>query len=118
MNPEELKIIEDEKQIILNEILDELQTQSLRDLFYDTRDKENRMEEVKLILEREYEILKMSEFLLENYKGKGSVVTVVSGTLEAIEAIGNDYLNYIQGGDGYISWYLDALDESEEEEID
>ena len=36
MNPEELKIVEDEKQTILNDILDELQTQSLRGLFYDT----------------------------------------------------------------------------------
>ena len=43
MGPEELKIIEDEKQIILNDILDELQTQSLRDLFYDTREKEIRI---------------------------------------------------------------------------
>ena len=33
MDPEELKIIEDERQGILNGILDELQTQSLRDLF-------------------------------------------------------------------------------------
>ena len=34
MNPEELKIIEVERQKILNDILDDLQTQSLRDLFF------------------------------------------------------------------------------------
>ena len=89
MNPEELKIIEDEKQIILNDILDELQTQSLRDLFYGTRDKEDRMEEVKLILERENEILRMNEFFLKKYKGKEPWVTAVSETLEGIEAIEN-----------------------------
>ena len=120
MDREELKIIKDEKQIILNGILDELQTQSLRDLFYGTRDKEIRMEEVKNILEEEYEKLSMNEFFLKKYKGKEPWVTAVSETLEEIEAIENDYFNYIQGGDGYISWYLDALDESEleEEEID
>ena len=39
MNPEELKIIEAERQKILNDILDELQTKSLEDLFSDTREK-------------------------------------------------------------------------------
>ena len=48
MSPEELKIIEDERQKILNGILDELQTQSLRDLFYGTREKEGRIEKVKI----------------------------------------------------------------------
>ena len=62
----------------------------------------------------------MNDFFLKKYKGGEPWVTAVSETLEEIEAIENDYFNYIQGGDGYISWYLDALDESEleEEEID
>ena len=55
MTPEELKIIEVERQKILNDILEELQTQSLTDLFFETREKENRVKKVKNILEEEYE---------------------------------------------------------------
>ena len=116
MDTEGLKIIKDERQTILNGILDELQTQSLRDLFYDTRAKENRIETVKNILEEEYEILYMNEFFVKKYKGKECWVTSVSETLARIEAIENDYSNYTQGGYGYISGYLDVLDESESEE--
>ena len=78
------------------------------------------MEEVKLILEEEYEKLSMNEFYLKKYKGKEPWMAAVFETLEEIEAIENDYFNYIQGGYGYISWFLDALDgsELEEEEID
>ena len=47
MNSEELKIIEVERQKILNNILEELQTKSLKDLFSETRDKENRIEKSK-----------------------------------------------------------------------
>ena len=118
---EDLKIIEDERQKILNDILDELQTQSLRGLFYDTHEKENRIETVKNILEEEYELLEFNENMLKKYKGKEPWVTSVSETLEQIEAIDNDYSNYIQGGSGYISEYLYVLDESEpeeEEEVD
>ena len=118
MGPEKLKIIEDERQRVLNGILDELQTQSLRDLFYDTREKENRIETVKNILEEEYEILGMNEFFVKKFKGKECWVTSVSETLARIEAIENDYSNYIQGGYGYISGYLDVLYESESEEED
>ena len=120
MSPEELKIIEDERQKILNGILDELQTQSLRGLFSDTRGKENRIEKVKDLLEEEYELLYFNEYMLKKYKGKECWVTSVSETLERIEGIGNDYSNYIQGGYGFISEYLDVLNESEpeEEEVD
>ena len=121
MGPEELKIIEDERQDILNGTLDELQTQSLRDLFYDTREKENRVEVAKNILEEEYEILCINESMVEKYKGNECWVTSVPETLARVEAIGNDYSNYIQGGYGYISGYLDVLDESEsgeEEDVD
>ena len=54
MNPEELKIIKAERQKILNGILEELQTKSLKELFSETRDKENRIEKVKDILEDLY----------------------------------------------------------------
>ena len=54
--------------------------------------------------------------MVEKYKGNECWVTSVSETLARIEAIGNDYSNYIQGGYGYISGYLDVLDESESEE--
>ena len=116
MGPEELRIIEDERQEILNGILDELQTQSLRDLFSGTREKENRKETVKNILEGEYELLEFNENMLKRYEGKECWVTSVFETLEQIEAIENDYSNYVQGGYGFISDYLSVLDESEEEE--
>ena len=58
MDPEVLKIIEDERQNILNEILDELETERLKDLFRDTRDKEGRIEEVRNVLKTLYDILK------------------------------------------------------------
>ena len=86
MGPEELKIIEGERQEILNGILDELQTQSLRNLFYDTREKENRIETVKNILEEEYEILCINESMVKKYKGNECWVTSVSETLARIEA--------------------------------
>ena len=59
--------------------------------------------------------------MTKKYKGKECWVTSVSETLERIEAIENDYSNYIQGGYGFISEYLDALNESwseEEDEVD
>ena len=43
MDPEVLEIIEDERQAILGEILDELEKKRLGDLFRDTRDKEDRI---------------------------------------------------------------------------
>ena len=115
MDPKELKIIGVERQKILNDILDDLQTQSLRGLFFETREKENRIEEVKNILEEEYEILEFNEHMLKKSVGKEKWVTYIAGTLESTEEIENDYLNYIQGGDGYISDYLNVLDESEYE---
>ena len=47
--------------------------------------------------------------------------TFISETLARIEAIGNDYSNYIQGGYGCIyTYYLSLQEESgeEEEEVD
>ena len=115
MNPEELKIIEDERQKILNDILEELQTKSLKELFFETSDKEK----VKNILEEEYELLDFNEYMLKKSEGKECWVTSISETLERIKEIENDYSNYIQGGYGYISDYLIALNEIETEyEID
>ena len=119
MNPEELKIIEDERQKILNDILEELQTKSLKELFFETSDKENRIDKVKNILEEEYELLDFNEYMLKKSEGKECWVTFISETLERIEEIKNDYSNYIQGGYGYISDYLIVLNEIESEyEID
>ena len=53
--------------------------------------------------------------MVKKYKGEECWVTYVSKTLERIEEIENDYSNYIQGGYGYISGYLSAMDESESE---
>ena len=115
MNSEELKIIEDERQKILNDILDELQTQSLRGLFSGTRDKENRIEKVKDLLEEEYEMLNINEYMAKKYKEEEYWVTYISESLGRIEEIENDYSNYIQGGYGYIAWFLDTVYESETE---
>ena len=91
MNPEELKIIEVERQETLNDILEELQTKSLKELFLETSDKENRIEKVKNILEEEYELLDFNEYMLKKYEGKECWITSVFETLERIEEIENDY---------------------------
>ena len=111
MNSEELKIIEDERQKILNDILEELQTKSLKELFLETSDKENRIEEVKNILEDEYDLLDYNEYMVEKEKDDKYWITAVTETKERIEEIENDYSNYIQGGEGYISGYLSAINE-------
>ena len=112
MNSEELKMIEDERQNIFNEILDELETKRLHDLFHDTRDKEDRIE-VKNILETLYGTLRYYRLRVKKYKGKGPWVKYVSETLGQIEEVENDYSNYIQGGYGYISGYLESMYESD-----
>ena len=111
MNSEELEIIEDERQKILNDILEELQTKSLKELFLETSDKENRIEEVKNILEDEYDLLNYDEYMVEEKKDDVYWITSVLETKERIEEIENDYSNYIQGGEGYISGYLSAINE-------
>ena len=114
MNPEELKIIEAERKEILNDILKELQTKSLKELFLKTSDKEKRIEEVKDILEYEYELLDDNEFFAKYYKGKENEVlwiTYIIETQERIEEIEKDSSNYIQGGEGYISGYLSTINE-------
>ena len=74
---------------------------------------------MKNILEEEYELLDFDEYMVKESGGKECRVTSVTETLERIEKIENDYSNYIQGGDGYISEYLIALNEIESEyEID
>ena len=99
-NPEELKIIGAERQEILNDVLEELQTKSLRELFLETSDKENRIEKVKNILEELYESLDFDECMLKYEKDNIFWITSVSETLEIIEEIENDYSNYIRGGRG------------------
>ena len=110
MNPEELKIIETERQKILNDILEELKTKSLKELFFETSNKEKRIEEVKNILEEEYELLDFNKYIAEK-KDDVYWITSVLETQERIEEIENDYPNYIQGGEGYISGYLSVMDE-------
>ena len=90
---------EDGKQKILNDILYDLQAQSLRD----TRE---RAEKVKNILVNEYELLEFNEEMLIKSGGKECWATFISETLERVEGIVNDYSNYIQGGYGCISYYL------------
>ena len=114
MNSEELKIIGAERKKILNDILEELQTKSLKELFLETSDKEKRIEEVKDILEHEYKLLDDNEFFAKYYKEKENEVlwiTYIIETQERIHEIENDYSNYIQGGEGYISGYLSAINE-------
>ena len=113
MDSELLKMVEDERQDILNEILNELETHSLKDLFRDTRDKEDRIREVRNILEILYGELKHYRRMVRRCKSKGPWAKYVSETLERIEEIENDYMNYIQGGVGYILGYLDSMYESD-----
>ena len=108
-NSEELKLIEAERKEILNDILEELQTKSLRELFLETSEKEKRIEEVKDILELENEDLIYNEETLRSRRGKEDEIqwmTNVFETLERIKEIEDDYLNYIHGGIGYISGYI------------
>ena len=113
MGPEVLEIIEDERQAILSEILDELETHSLKNLFRDMRDKEDRIEEVENILGTLYDMLRYNRRMVRRYKNKGPWSKYVSETLEQIEEIENDYMNYIQGGVGYILGYLESMYESD-----
>ena len=119
MSPEELKIIADERQGILNGILEELQTKSLKDLFSETRDKEDRVGEVKDVLEKLYDELRIYERWVKNnrrQKYHDYWVSCAAFVQDIIGAIEKDYSNYIQGGYGYISVYLDEVNESESEE--
>ena len=68
MNSEELKIIADERKKILNDILEELQTKSLKELFLETSDKENRIGKMKDALEELYEDLHFYERRIKNNK--------------------------------------------------
>ena len=114
MNPEELKIIEDERKKILNDILEELQTKSLKDLSFETSEKENRIEKVKVALEELYEDLHLYERWARRSIYKDYWNACALDVQEAIDEFENDYSNYIQGGEGFISEYLDE-DESEPE---
>ena len=120
-NSEELKLIETERKEILNDILEELQTKSLRELFLETSEKERRVEDVEAILELENDLLNYNEEMLESRRGKEDEVywiTTVFETLERIEEIEDDYLNYIHGGEayisGYISGYLSVINEEDD----
>ena len=124
MNSEELKIIEVERQKILNDILEELQTKSLTDLFSETRDKGNRIGKVKDALEELYEDLHFYEHRVKNNKRQTYQdywVARVLDVQEIIDEFENDYSNYIQGGYGFISGYLgesDSEDNSSDESSD
>ena len=111
-NSEELKLIEAERKEILNDILEELQTKSLKELFLETSEKEiekeRRIEEVKAILELENDLLNYNEEMLKSRRGKedeAQWIIYVFETLERIKEIEDDYLNYIHGGEAYISGY-------------
>ena len=54
--------------------------------------------------------------MVEKEKDNIYWITDVIETQERIEEIENDYLNYIQGGEGYISGYLSVINESESED--
>ena len=122
-NSEELKLIEAERKEILNEILEELQTKSLKELFLETSDKEKRIEEVRYILKEEYEILdkdkqrlkshREKEDEVESHRGKedeGKLIDDIIVRMRTIDGIKDDYSNYIQGGEGFISDCLRELD--------
>ena len=79
---------------ILNDILEELQTKSLKELFLETSDKEKRMKEAKDALKKMYEDLHFYEIVEEPIFEKE--------IQEIIDEFENDYLNYIQGGEGFI----------------
>ena len=118
MNSEELKIIEVERQKILNDILEELQTKSLKELFFETSDKENRIKKVKDALEELYEDLHFYEYMVRDAKMQTDRDRWIERALDVqaiIDELKNDYSNYIQGGEGFISEYLDE-DESESED--
>ena len=107
-NSEELKLIEAERKEILNDILIELQTKSLKELFLETSDKEKEMKEVEDILEKLYELLDLIEYNVKHNIGKKDRTIETQETLESIYEIENDYSNYIQGGEGFISEYLNV----------
>ena len=46
-------------------------------------------------------------------KSKGPWSKYVTETLKRIEEIENDYMNYIQGGVGYILGYLESMYDSD-----
>ena len=134
MNSEELKIIEDERQKILNDILEELQTKSLKELFLETSDKEKRMKKAKDAMEKLYKDLHFNESMIKYNEcmikyGKRKKESTVSfekdfllKTQKKIDEFKNDYSNYIQGGYGFISKYLgenesESEDESELEDV-
>ena len=119
MNSEELKIIKVERQKILNNILEELQTKSLKDLFSETRDKENRIEKVKDAMEELYEDLHFYERRVKNNKRqtyKDYWIALILDVQEIIDEFENDYSNYIQGGEGFISEYLGESESEDESE--
>ena len=108
MNSEELRILEDERQKILDEILEELQTKSLKKLFHETREKESRMKKARDALKELYEDLHRYEYMVRN-----AMVTSRDRWMERahdkqkeIDELENDYSNYIQGGYGPIARYL------------
>ena len=74
---------------------------------------EERSKEVEEALEIEYELLAIDEIFAKEKKDDEYWATAVMETKERIREIKNDYLNYINGGEGYISGYLEAIYEIE-----
>ena len=74
---------------------------------------EERSKEVEDALKIEYELLNYDEYMAKEKKGDEYWATAVMETKERIREIITDYLNYINGGEGYISGYLETIYEIE-----
>ena len=64
-------------------------------------------------LKIEYELLNYDEYMAKEKKGDEYWATAVMETKERIREIITDYLNYINGGVGYISGYFEGIREFE-----
>ena len=74
---------------------------------------EERSKEVEDALKIEYELLNYDEYMAKEKKGDEYWATAVMETKERIREIITDYLNYINGGVGYISGYFEGIREFE-----
>ena len=74
---------------------------------------EERSKEVEDALKIEYELLNYDEYMAKEKKDNEYWATAVMETKERIREIITDYINYINGGEGYISGYFEAIREFE-----
>ena len=102
---------------MIYDILEKLQTKSLKDLFLETSDKEKRMKEAKDALEELYKDLHFYKRMVKyneravkyDIRKKENTVPWEKALLETQETTDefeNDYSNYIQGGERFIFEYL------------